>query len=276
MSAGASLEKRPWQLEMFRRSLKKQLKLEAMLALLGDVSGRSCLLVTCGDNNGALNWHFRAQGGRWTWGDTTGENLAEMSAFLGEEVLLVPEAAFPFADGRFDVVVSIDVLEHLVDDRPFLAELTRVLRPGGRALVTVPNGDPALLANRIKWRVGMTPEVYGHTRAGYTLAELHQAVAQTGLRPIAEGGYSRFFTEMMELLINFGYVFVLARKKKGGAPEGQIAPGTAGELKTHGLAYRLYGLAFPVLRLVSKLDRLLPARNNNAVIVAAVRPEEEA
>jgi hypothetical protein len=41
----------PWQLAMFRRSLKKQLKLEAMLDLMGDLSGQNCLLVTCGDNN---------------------------------------------------------------------------------------------------------------------------------------------------------------------------------------------------------------------------------
>ncbi len=263
---------RPWQLEMFRRSLKKQLKLAAMLRLLPAVDGRRCLLVTCGDNNGALNWYFREQGGSWTWGDTIGENLADMSALLGEPVDHVPEGAFPYEDGQFDCVVSIDVLEHLADDRPFLRELARVLRPGGTALVTVPNGDPALWANRIKWRIGMSPEVYGHVRAGYTLDELRAAVSGSGLRPYAAGGYSRFFTEMMELLVNFGYVFVLARKK-GGAVDGQIAPATAGELKTHGLAYRLYGLLFPLMRLFSRLDALLPARTDNAVIVAARKPE---
>ncbi len=262
-----------WQLQMFRRSLKKQLKLEAMLALLGDVTGKQCLLVTCGDNNGALNYYFRAQGGEWTWGDVIGDNLAEMAAFLGEPVHELSEAAFPFADGQFDGVVAIDVLEHLVEDQPFLREVRRVLRPQGFALVTVPNGDPRLLANRIKWQVGMTPEIYGHTRAGYTLVELRHSLSQGGFIPQAEGGYSRFFTEMMELIINFGYVFVLARKK-GKAAEGQIAPTSGRELKTHGLAYRLYSLAYPFMRLISRLDTLLSPSGDNAVIVLGVRSEE--
>jgi SAM-dependent methyltransferase len=261
----------PWQLEMFRRSLKKQQKLDALLAVLGDVSAQRCLLVTCGDNNGALNWHFRAHGGDWVWGDVAAENLSEMGELLGEPVLQIPEDGFPFGDDEFDCAVSIDVLEHLHDDQPFLGQLRRVLRPGGRAIVTVPNGDPKLLANRIKWRLGMTPEVYGHTRAGYSVAELRGSLEEAGFAPVSHSGYSRFFTEMMELIINFGYVFVLSRRK-GGAEPGHIAPTSSGELKTHGAAYRIYSLAYPVMRLVSRLDGLLPAKTNNAVIVAAVKP----
>lgn len=261
----------PWQLQMFRRSLKKQMKLDALLELVGDVAGQKCLLVTCGDNNGALNWYFRAHGGDWTWGDVAGETLKEMSELLGEPVLHTPADSLPFVDDQFDCVVSIDVLEHLDDDQPFLRELGRILRPDGRAIVTVPNGDPRLLANRIKWRVGMTPEVYGHTRAGYTVPELRDSVRQAGFKPVNQGGYSRFFTEMMELIINFGYVFILSRKK--GSPEpGHIAPTSSGELKTYGPAYRLYALAFPMMRLFSKLDGLLPDGTNNAVIVTAVKP----
>jgi SAM-dependent methyltransferase len=194
-----------------------------------------------------------------------------MSELLGEPVHQVREDNFPFADDRFDCVVAIDVLEHLDNDKSFLAELRRVLRPGGRAVITVPNGDPKLLANRIKWRLGMSPEIYGHTRAGYTVLELRHSVEQAGFTPVDDGGYSRFFTEMMELSINFGYVFVLSRKQ-GASPGSHIAPTSSGELKTHGAAYRLYTLVYPLLRLVSKLDGLLPAKTDNAVIVVAAKP----
>jgi len=270
--AADAARRRPWQLEMFERSLKKRLKLAALLEQIGNVHGQACLLLTCGDNNGALNWHFRAQGGHWTWGDVAGENLEELSQLLDEPVHRIPEDRFPFADGQFDCVVSIDVLEHLAEDQHFLRELRRVLRPRGRAVVTVPNGDPRLLANRIKWRVGMQPAVYGHTRAGYTLAELQDAVARAGLSPIGGGGYSRFFTEAVELLINFGYVFVLSRQR-GPIRPGSIAPTSSMELQTHGAAYRLYRLAFPLLSLISRLDRLLPSRGNYAVIAVAVKPD---
>lgn len=270
MGASTVQTNQAWQLQMFQRSLKKQQKLAALLEILGEVGGQRCLLVTCGDNNGALNWYFREHGGNWTWGDVAGENLAEMGSLLGEPVHDLSGERFPFGDEQFDCVVSIDVLEHLRDDQPFLQELHRVLRSEGRVIVTVPNGDPGLLANRIKWRVGMTPDVYGHTRAGYTLAELRETVERADLTPVAHGGYSRFFTEMMELIINFGYVFVLSRKK-GAAEPGHIAPTSAGELKTHGAAYRLYSLIYPFMRLASQLDRLLPARNDHAVIVVAAK-----
>ncbi len=262
-----------WQLEMFQRSLKKQLKLQALLQMLGDVTGQRCLLVTCGDNNGALNWYFNQHGGRWTWSDLTGENVVEMTGLLGQPVLPVHEAQLPFGEGAFDCVVAIDVLEHLAQDQPFLGEVRRVLRPGGRTVVTVPNGDPALLANQLRWRIGMTPEVYGHTRAGYTIPELEDAARRAGLRPVAAAGYSRFFTEMIELAINFGYTQVLSgRKDDGGAAH--IAPASSTELKRHGAAYQLYRLAFPAMRLVSSLDRWLPGQDWYAVAVTALKPLE--
>jgi SAM-dependent methyltransferase len=257
---------------MFRRSLKKQQKLQALLRLLGDVEGQRCLLVTCGDNTGALNWHFRAQGGHWVWADVTGENIREMVDLLGEPVLRLPERHFPFPDGTFDCVVAIDVLEHLADDQPFLREVRRVLRPSCRAIVTVPNGDPQLRANQLRWRIGMMPDVYGHTRAGYTITELSDAVARAGFVPRRHGGYSRFFTEMVELAINFGYVFVLGHRR-GGVERGHIAPTSAREIKTHGASYRVYALAFPALRTVAGLDWLLPKQWSYAVIVEAIAPK---
>lgn len=47
----------------------------------------------------------------------------------------------PFADAVFDALVMCDTLEHVVDDRRSLAECHRVLRPGGIAILTVPQSD---------------------------------------------------------------------------------------------------------------------------------------
>ena len=51
--------------------------------------------------------------------------------------------ALPFPDHRFDVVLSSHVLEHIRDDEAAIAELARVLRPGGWAAIMVPY-DPKL------------------------------------------------------------------------------------------------------------------------------------
>ncbi|MEX5637114.1 class I SAM-dependent methyltransferase [Parafrankia sp. FMc2] len=55
--------------------------------------------------------------------------------------------ALPFADGTFDRVIAAEVLEHLPEDGGAMAELARVLRPGGFAAVTV----PARFPERVCW-----------------------------------------------------------------------------------------------------------------------------
>lgn len=45
----------------------------------------------------------------------------------------------PFEDGYFDAVVTLDVIEHVLDPACFARELARVLRPGGTVYVATPN-----------------------------------------------------------------------------------------------------------------------------------------
>jgi SAM-dependent methyltransferase len=45
----------------------------------------------------------------------------------------------PFDDNSFDIVVSFQVIEHVVDDAHFVGELCRVLKPGGRLYISTPN-----------------------------------------------------------------------------------------------------------------------------------------
>ncbi len=73
----------------------------------------------------------------------------------------------PFGDipsGHFDTVVSFQVIEHIKNDRLFLEEIYRVLRPGGIALLTTPNRKKTLTRN--PW----------HIRE-YTASELQQLAA---------------------------------------------------------------------------------------------------
>ncbi|MFT4569490.1 MAG: SAM-dependent methyltransferase [Hyphomicrobiaceae bacterium] len=54
------------------------------------------------------------------------------------EAVAADATALPFADNSFDLVTAFDILEHVADDRAMVAELARVLRPGGTVAIHVP------------------------------------------------------------------------------------------------------------------------------------------
>ena len=61
--------------------------------------------------------------------------------------IVTPGAPLPFEDAGFDRIITFNTLEHIYDDRAALADLTRVLKPGGTLQIIVPfiypvHGDP--------------------------------------------------------------------------------------------------------------------------------------
>ncbi|MBK9272416.1 MAG: class I SAM-dependent methyltransferase [Saprospiraceae bacterium] len=70
-----------------------------------------------------------------------------------------------FEDNQFDFVVSFQVIEHIENDGLFLKEIVRVLKPGGKALITTPNISQSLTRN--PWHVReYTPEGLYHLMIG--------------------------------------------------------------------------------------------------------------
>jgi SAM-dependent methyltransferase len=258
---------------MFSRSLKKQQKLALLIEQIGEARDRDCLLVTHGDNNGALNHHLRAHGGRWTWVDNEAKQVTEMEGLLGETVLRGDPARIPVDDASFDLAVSIDVHEHLDDPDSFNRELHRTVRAGGMVVVTTPNGDLGKPLVALKNRLGMTKEVYGHRVIGYTVEQHKSMLAAAGLMPVRAGSYARFFTELLELGINFGYVKVLSRKGEAKVDTGDIAPTSQDRLRAVEKQYRLYSMIYPLLYAISRLDLVLLGTTGYAVSVVSQKPE---
>lgn len=109
-----------------------------MLRLVGDVSGRRVLDAGCG--SGPLSEALRAQGAVVTGFDASAAMVDLARTRLGDDAdLHVADLAepLPFPDAEFDDVVASLVLHYLEDWSSPLAELRRVLRPGGRLLVSV-------------------------------------------------------------------------------------------------------------------------------------------
>ncbi len=88
----------------------------------------------------------------------------------------------PFPDDTFDRIIAAEVLEHIPDDEGAIAELHRVLKPGGTIAVTI----PAWFPEKVCWALSdeyHAPHVAGgHVRI-YTENELRRKLRAVGLRP---------------------------------------------------------------------------------------------
>ncbi|GAA4614803.1 class I SAM-dependent methyltransferase [Saccharopolyspora hordei] len=119
------------------------------------------------------------------------ENVAAMFAAMKAENQ-VPDGAnaqtvsgdaldLPFPDGHFDVVIASEIMEHIPEDEKAMREMVRVVKPGGRVVVTVPRAWP----EKICW--ALSDEYHqvegGHVRI-YSTGELIGKLRDAGLRPV--------------------------------------------------------------------------------------------
>ena len=87
----------------------------------------------------------------------------------------------PFKDASFDLIVTIDVMEHIPDDRATFAECARVLRPGGRLLMHTPREKTenrklkTETGEKDRWIVGE------HVRDGYRDDDAREKIETAGL-----------------------------------------------------------------------------------------------
>ncbi|EFC86156.1 class I SAM-dependent methyltransferase [Parafrankia sp. EUN1f] len=118
------------------------------------------LVLDLGCGAGRHSFEALRQGARVIALDYSADEVAGVNAMFGamaaeDQVPPGGQAAavrgdalsLPFADGTFDRIIAAEVLEHLPADAGAIAELARVLRPGGLAAVTV----PARFPERICW-----------------------------------------------------------------------------------------------------------------------------
>ncbi|MEM7321785.1 MAG: class I SAM-dependent methyltransferase [Actinomycetota bacterium] len=88
----------------------------------------------------------------------------------------------PFADGSFDRIIASEVLEHVPDDLGVMAELFRVLAPGGRMAATVPAALPEQICWWLNDEYHAPKSVGGHVRI-YGKPELRMKLAAIGFEP---------------------------------------------------------------------------------------------
>ncbi|MFP3466482.1 class I SAM-dependent methyltransferase [Leifsonia sp. SIMBA_070] len=131
----------------------------AIVELAGEVTGRRILDAGCG--SGPILSDLRERGALVTGIDGSSGMLEQARQRLGAGTeLLVADLAepLPFANGSFDDVIASQVLHYLKDWAPTLTEFRRVLRPGGRLIVSEEHPAATFLGDRLS---GGTSEYFG-------------------------------------------------------------------------------------------------------------------
>ena len=164
-------------------------KIESLLAGIAEPGGgtRSLLDVGCWDGGSTLT-RGEALGTTRLLGVEIFEPAAASAAGRGIEVshLDLETERFPWPDASVDVIVCNQVLEHLKNIWLPMSEMHRVLRPGGYALLSVPN--LASFHNRVLLALGRQPtsiRLFGPHVRGFTLREFRELIGREGAYSLA-------------------------------------------------------------------------------------------
>ena len=128
-------------------------------------------VLDAGAGQGTMTARLGRLGFRVTSTDVSGAAVDRLRENVSGDVHQASVTNLPFDDASFDGAVLGEVLEHVEDDRAALAEVARVLRPGGVVALSVP-ANPRLYGPSDEWA--------GHRRR-YTRAALIAACAAAGL-----------------------------------------------------------------------------------------------
>lgn len=156
--------------------------------------------VGCGDGHFAAACIGRQIDAGIDPSDTSAREAAQAGAY--RQVLTASAARLPFPDGYFASVVSNCVLEHIPPLESALAEIARVMRPGGSLVITVPSErfDRSLFWPQALRAVGLERQAtaYGTWFNGisrhyhtYSRAEWTARLEQVGLRVTRWTSYLR-------------------------------------------------------------------------------------
>jgi SAM-dependent methyltransferase len=149
-----------------RHELRERLLLDLFLS-----AAPGPQVLDAGAGQGTMSIRLEHLGFEVTSTDVSGAAVAVLRERLAGDVERASVTDLPFADASFDGAVLGEVLEHVEEDEAALAEIARVLRPGGTLALSVP-ANPKLFGPSDEWA--------GHVRR-YTRPALLEACAAGGL-----------------------------------------------------------------------------------------------
>jgi SAM-dependent methyltransferase len=127
--------------EKYFKNPQSRIKFSRVLELCGDVSGKEVLDSGCG--GGLFSITLARRGGRLTSLDLAEGAVSSVKEWASEEGLRIDgevSALEVFKTGkRFDLIIALDSIMYSDDVNPQARSIASLLKPGGRAIISVPN-----------------------------------------------------------------------------------------------------------------------------------------
>ena len=246
-----------WPVRLFNKSVLKQIKYNEMINALGPTEGKHILEV--GSDNGVYSYLLRQRGGEWKSAELDERSVKAIKELVGTDVYRIADGEpLPFMDDEFDCVLIVDIIEHLYDDKGFIREAYRVLKPGGLLIVNAPTVKSDSLLFKLRNLVGLTDEVHGHVRPGYTLNDL-QRLFDDLFTLETYRTHTKFFSKFTDTIMVAAISFLKRGQKEKTSGRGVLVTGS--DLKSYESMFRVYSVIYPFVRLISSLDMLLYFRS---------------
>ncbi|HNX53259.1 MAG TPA: methyltransferase domain-containing protein [Pontiellaceae bacterium] len=185
-----------WQEKLFKRSVRRQMRLRELRELIGITTNQNCLEITAGD--GMISTRLRDGGGRWKTLVLSNDVKTALDWFVPDQVEVLQDS-IKEADGTFDLVVIVDALERVRDDYAFIKECHRVLKSDGRLVVTAARKMLCLGTCPLRSMLGLSWRAKGLERPGYTSGEFFE-VLKDGFDVPETDSYSTCCVELPGLL----------------------------------------------------------------------------
>ena len=185
---------------------------------LKPLAGKTALDVGCGA--GLLCEPLARMGGTVTGVDAAPENIAAAAAHAAQSGLKIDYREgelWAQKLGRFDLVTSMEVIEHVTDPAAFVAELVAHLKPDGLLIMSTPNRTAVskLLLVEAAERLGQVPRGTHDWNQFLTPEELTEMLVDAGLEVTAMEGIALSPLKGLHLSENTALNYILAARHSG-------------------------------------------------------------